>query len=271
MRCPSCGIIFLSPPLDHEAVRRLYSRDYYQHDFRCGYAESCFDTARHDRLVDHSLLAFLTNSIPRGKLLEIGCAGGVFLNAARASGFDVQGVELSSAAADFARATFQIPVVTGTVIDARFPDRTFDGVVMADVLEHLPNPVETLEEVWRIMRQGGLLVILSPTQTNTLFSRIGLALYGLLGKNVTIQLPPYHLFEYRPSSLRNLLHRTGFHVVKESRGTLPPGSVMLRGPALQKIGKKLFQYVNYGLTEAFGILGDRITVYAIKHDARARS
>jgi 2-polyprenyl-3-methyl-5-hydroxy-6-metoxy-1,4-benzoquinol methylase len=264
MVCPRCGIIFLHPPLSPEEIRTLYSKEYFEHDFRCGYAQSCFDSSHHDRLIDHALLKYLSTEKPQGRMLEIGCAGGAFLNAAKTYGFEVEGVELSRDAAEFARKNFALQVFNGTVIEADFNKDTFDVVVMGDVLEHLPNPMETLKEVWRIVRHGGLLVIISPTQTNSIFSRIGLALYKLLGKKVAIDLPPYHVFEYRPASLRNLLNRTGFAVVRESVGALHPRDLMLRGSILQRIGKKLFQYPNYMLTKLFDVFGDRITVYATK-------
>ncbi len=263
MGCRRCGIIFLHPPLPPEAIRSLYSKDYFEEDFRCGYAHSCFDSSHHDRLIDHALLKYLSSVKPQGKMLEIGCAGGVFLNAAKIYGFEVEGVELSRDAAEFAQKNFSLRIFNGTVIEAQFNDM-FDVIVMGDVLEHLPNPMETLREVWRIIAHGGLLVIISPTQTNSIFSRIGLALYSLLGKKAIIDLPPYHLFEYRPASLRNLLNRTGFTVLRQSVGALHPNEVMLRGSMLQRIGKKLFQYPNYALTKLFGIFGDRITVYATK-------
>ena len=264
MECPRCGIIFLYPRLGDEAIHTLYSKDYFEQDFRCGYAHSCFDSSHHDQLVDHALLKYLSSVKPQGRMLEIGCAGGVFLNAAKTYGFEVEGVELSRDAAEFAQKNFGLRIFNGTVIEAHLENDTFDVVVMGDVLEHLPNPMETLREVYRIVARGGLLVIISPTQTNSIFSIIGLALYKLLGKKVAIDLPPYHLFEYRPASLRNLLNRAGFAVLRQSIGTLHPRDVMLRGSILQRIGKKSFQYPNYALTKLFGVFGDRITVYATK-------
>lgn len=264
LECPRCGIIFLHPPLPSEAIRTLYSKEYFEQDFRCGYAHSCFDSSHHDRLIDHALLKRLSTQKPQGRMLEIGCAGGVFLNAARTYGFEVEGVELSCDASEFAQKNFGLRIFNGTVFEAQFNNDLFDVIVMGDVLEHLPNPMETLRELWRIIAHGGLLVIISPTQTNSIFSKIGLALYKLLGKKVAIDLPPYHLFEYRPASLKNLLNRTGFTVLCQSVGALHPSHLVLRGSMLQRIGKKLFQYPNYVLTELFGVFGDRITVYATK-------
>ena len=163
-----------------------------------------------------------------------------------------------------AREQFGLSVFTGSLADARFIDGSFDVIFMGDVLEHLPDPVTTLREVHRVMAPGGTLVIGVPSQTNSLFSRIGFALYGAAGRRATVSLPPYHLFEYRPSSMRFLLRACGFTVAELIQSTIPPDSINLRGAALQRYGKKVFQYPNWVLTRLFGVLGDRLSVVAVR-------
>lgn len=262
--CKDCGIIFIDPQPNEEEISEMYSKEYFEGDFRCGHAGSYFDGDSLDRLVSMSLLESIRHYKPKGKFLEVGCAGGAFLNAAKNIGYDVSGVEYSEVAANFARTTFNVNVVTGDLHVAKFSSGIFDVVFMGDVLEHLPNPVATLKEINRITASGGLLVILVPAQTNTLFSRLGLAIYRLLGKKATVNLPPYHLFEYRSDSLETLLRRSGFRSLQKTESLLPPDEITLRGPAVQKMGKKLFQYPNYFLTSVFGVFGDRLDIFAMK-------
>jgi SAM-dependent methyltransferase len=201
---------------------------------------------------------------PGRRFLDIGCAGGALLNTAREFGFTVQGVELSDDASQMARENFGVPVFTGELLDAHFPDASFDVVYMGDVIEHLPDPVKTLQEIHRILTVGGLLVLDLPSQTNTLFSRTGFLLYSILGKRVTASLPPYHLFEYRPRSVSFLLRHSGFEIVKLHEAMIPPHEINLRGPMLERIGKQLFQYPNWLITKTLHAFGDRLQVFARK-------
>ena len=263
--CRQCGIIFLHPQPTAEELKRLYSSEYFDGgDFRCGHEGGYCEPETLERLADPGLLIHIKDIHPGRRFLEIGCAAGAFLAAARRLGFTVQGVELSEDAARKAREEFDVPVFTGQLADAGFAGGSFDVVFMGDVLEHLPDPVGALREIHRVLAPVGLLVVGVPSQTNTLFSRLGFRLYGALGKSTTVALPPYHLFEYRPASLRRLLERSGFSVTELRQAMIPPGAVHLRGPALQRIGKKVFQYPNWVVTAWFGALGDRLEAYAVK-------
>ncbi len=264
--CRGCGVIFIHPQPTAAELRELYSKEYFQGDFRCGHEGSYFDDRTLEVVADHALLERIARLKPRGQFLEVGCAGGAFLNAARTRGYDVQGVEFSEDAAQFARDRFNLDVVTGDVRDGHFSDSSYDIVFMGDVLEHLPEPVTTLKEIQRIMTAGGLLVLECPSQTHTLFSRLGFSLYTLLGMKTLVTLPPYHLFEYRPSSIRSLLRLCEFDVLRVTESMISPAQVTLRGPLAQKIGKKALQYPNYLITSICGVLGDRLEVFAVKDE-----
>lgn len=262
--CRQCGIIFIHPQPTPEELQLLYSEEYFKEDFRCGHAGSYFDEQTQKAIVDEALLDRMGAEKRHGRFLEIGCAGGAFLNAARRRGYDVVGVEFSEDAVTYARSTFNLLVVQGDLTSARFERNGFDIVFLGDVLEHLPNPLRTLQEIYCIMRVEGLLVILCPTQTNTLFSRLGFTIYGVLGKKATVHLPPYHLFEYRPKSLASLLGKCGFTVTHTCVTAMRPAEIMLRGSRMHKLGKKFFQYPNVLVTWLFDIFGDRTEVFATK-------
>lgn len=268
LRCRACGIIFLDPQPGPAEIAAMYSHEYFEGgDFRCGHAGSYFDREGLAGLVDTELLGRIRGVKPSGAFLEVGCAGGAFLDAARKEGYRVQGVEYSHEMAAFARTTFNLDVQEGDLLDAHFPDASFDVVFMGDVLEHLPNPVQSLTEVRRILRPGGILVVLCPLQTNTLFSRLGFVLYGALGKRAEVHLPPYHLFEYRKGSMDQLMRRCGLRTIRSTESVMPPSEIALRGPALQRLFKKAFHYPNYAVTRVAGLFGDRIEVFAQKESA----
>ena len=270
VRCRSCGIIFLDPQPTGDDFRAMYSREYFEGDFRCGHEGSYFDDETISRLSDDSMLRRIREFKPSGALLEIGCAGGVFLDMARRAGFQVRGVEFSPDASAFARERFGLDVHTGDLRSARFPGDAFDVVFMGDVLEHIPDPRPTVAELHRVLAPGGLLVILCPMQTNTLYSRLGFAAYRLMGRRVTVNLPPYHVFEYRAGSLSRLLELEGFTVRRIVESAIRPSEVALRNSFLHNLLKKTFQYPNYMLTRMVNRFGDRIEMFAVKGDVRTK-
>ena len=267
VECASCGIIFIDPQPTAEEFRELYSAEYFEGDFRCGHEGSYFDEQTLNHLGDRDLLGRIMRYKKVGNFLEIGCAGGAFLNIAREAGYSVRGVEFSPDAARFASEKFGLDVHTGELESANFPAESFDVVFMGDVLEHLPNPVKTMREINRIMKPKGMVVILCPMQTNTLYSRLGFFGYSILGKKVTVHLPPYHVFEYRAGSMSALVKLCGFELLGKRESIIPPSRIAQRNSALQNFLKKAFQYPNSVLTKCFNRWGDRIELYAIKTDS----
>ena len=91
-----------------------------------------------------------------GRVCEIGCASGVWLERLRDLGHDVFGIEPSAAGRDVSAAR-GLHVVAGTAEDppTEFPYGTFDGVLMLQSLEHCVDPVRAVETVFRLLRPGG--------------------------------------------------------------------------------------------------------------------
>ena len=264
LRCRACGIIFISPQPTAEQLSSLYGRNYFDGDFRCGHEGTYFSEETLKELVDRGLLERIRRAQPAGRFLEVGCAGGAFLDAARRAGYETAGIEFSADAARFARDRFGLDVRTGTLEEAAFAPGSFDVVYAGDVIEHLPDPARTVGEMCRVLKPGGTLVLACPTQTNTIYSRLGFLVYGVMRKRAEVHLPPYHLFEYRPESLRDLLQRSGFSPIRLEGSAISPRAITLRGSATQRLAKRLLQYPNWLLTRMTGLAGDRLEVFAWK-------
>jgi len=262
--CLECSIIFIDPQPTAEELRELYSHEYFEGNHRCGHAGSYFDARSLATLEHNTRIAQIKALARSGRFLEIGCAGGVLLHKAQQEGYEVRGVEFSEEMAAFARQKYGLDVFAGELKDARFPSTTFDVVFMGDVLEHVADPIALMKEIHRITKPYGHLIIAIPSQTNTLFSRVGFTVYPFLGKKATVNLPPYHLFEYRSGSLRELTKRCRFDMTKLTQTIMAPGEIALRGSTLQNAGKKIAQYVNYLITKTSGVLGDRIEAIAVR-------
>jgi 2-polyprenyl-3-methyl-5-hydroxy-6-metoxy-1,4-benzoquinol methylase len=107
------------------------------------------------------LLDLVAPFASRGRLLDVGCGPGLLLDEARRRGYETVGLELSRAAAAHARDVLGLDVRELALED--FAEREgFDVVVLADVLEHLDDPVDGVARCAALLRPGGVLCVVTP-------------------------------------------------------------------------------------------------------------
>jgi dTDP-4-dehydrorhamnose reductase len=113
-------------------------------------------------IVSDNLTKYLTNKPGDTKLLDFGCGSGIFVDELSKQGFDSYGLDISAEAVKFG----QLQGIKNLgVIDAHkvnFPDNTFDAVLTLDVLEHLEDESWALAEMERVVKPGGIIVIMVP-------------------------------------------------------------------------------------------------------------
>lgn len=206
-QCASCGLAFTHP--QPESIAEQYDAAYFdlyrrRRDFRLRRGEA--------RLVSIEL-----TKAP-GRLLDIGCSLGYFVEAANARGWDASGIDISSHASMEAR-RMGLDVSAGVLEDAAYPDESFDCITMWDVLEHVTDPTRHMLEVRRILKKDGLVVIGTPD--------LGHALFRMKREHWRHLKPTEHIFYFRKSSIRLLLEKTGFSIVQPPviGGRTFPGSV----------------------------------------------
>jgi len=136
-----------------------------------------------------------------GKLLDVGCGSGKWLSRMRDLGWDVAGVDFDAdAVAEGVRRGLR--VAHGPVEAQRYPDESFDAVMLNHVIEHVPDPVATLAECRRIVKPGGEVLLFTPNGASLAHRVFKRAWRGLE--------PPRHLHLFSPVSMRTLLARAGF-------------------------------------------------------------
>jgi len=140
----------------------------------------------------------------RGRLLDVGCGNGRFLAQMRDLGWEVMGVEPDLEAVRIARELFGLDVVQGTLEEVRLPEGSFDVITMNHVIEHIPDPMATLVECWRLLKPGGKLVVVTPNTRS-----LGRRLFGEHWRGWEV---PRHLFLFSPRSLRACAERAGLTV-----------------------------------------------------------
>ncbi len=162
VECTNCGLFYLNPKPDSTEIDRYYPEDYIS------YPKAIEDESSKFRKLDrrYGLYKRCNEVIKRtgkaGRILDVGCATGIFLYGMKQRGWETFGVEPSHHAAEFARKRFNLEVVEGYLEEANFESSYFDVVTLWDVLEHVPSPRETLKEISRILKPGGWLVLSLP-------------------------------------------------------------------------------------------------------------
>lgn len=110
----------------------------------------------------HWLKTLLKYCLPPAKVVELGCSHGSFVALMQQTGYEAAGVEMSRWVVSFAAETFQIPMYLGPVENLDIPPNSLNVIALMDVLEHLPDPVETLHYCANLLKPGGFLLIQTP-------------------------------------------------------------------------------------------------------------
>ena len=211
VRCPSCEFIYLNPRPTNESLLH-----FYQHYLPEG--GSSIQAWRKMMLPVFKRAAHLIQRYKgKGRLLDVGAGFGFFLSEMKSRGWEVAGVEISQKAIEYARDVLKLIVHAGPLEKVGFPENHFDVVTSFYVIEHLPHPIPFLTECYRILKNGGLLLLRYPHTTpikNLLrFFRIENRLYDL----------PAHLSDFSPEMIEQCLNRVGFEGCEHLIGgyTLP--------------------------------------------------
>jgi 2-polyprenyl-3-methyl-5-hydroxy-6-metoxy-1,4-benzoquinol methylase len=210
VRCGGCRHLYVSPRPSTDVIREIYGEEYFEnpafentdHDAYFGYMDYLRDRERIQIRLSE-VLARIKRHEWHGRLLDVGCGLGFFVEVAQSEGWDAWGVELNKHAVDWANEHVTDRVLYGTVDTLDFPDASFDCVTMFDVIEHLDDPRNDLQDVWRVLRPGGLLVLVTP-DAGALVSRA-------LGAHwLEMKRAPEHLHFFSVDSLARLLQLSGF-------------------------------------------------------------
>ena len=206
LECLECRIAVTYPFPSEEELIRLYS---------CGNYRT--NTGKRFGVVIEYLV-YLSRVLKRtrinkyvrpGRILDIGCGRGLFLDVMRNVGWNAIGTELNKETASYARKVYGLEILTGDLIKHKLDGESLDAININQVLEHLKNPNEILIECRRLLRKDGLLLISVPDLRSLQF---------VIGKENWFLLDlPFHLFHFTEEGLVDLLKTHGFEIRRIKR------------------------------------------------------
>jgi len=199
-RCSSCTLVFAWPQLSEESIHELYDQSYYD-SWGIQQDESVRDMKK---LTFKLRLKDIERVIAPGRVLDVGCATGYFLEAAIERGWDAYGIEINPYAVERAHEHLGERVVRGTIEDALFEPSFFDAITMSDVLEHVRGPLATLARVRELLRPGGVVAITTPNIAS---------ITARLLRSRWPHVKAEHQFYFSPRSLTHLLDMAGFRLL----------------------------------------------------------
>ena len=214
----NCGLGWLDPqPLETE-IGQLYT-SYYTHG-SAEYDDTAISLdAFHTRGKKRVIKAMLARLLPwrraqfqtdlyhlqgmkPGRVLEVGCGSGEFLLAAAQAGWDANGIDFDERAIATAAKLPGVNAIVSDLAGAGYPPKSFDALVMNNVIEHLPRPAAVFDECFRVLRPGGRLVMITPN-----LASLGHQTFGPDWRGLEV---PRHLCIYTNTAIRRLARQAGF-------------------------------------------------------------
>lgn len=200
VRCRKCGLQYLNPHLKRDLILEGYS----------GGTDETFvsQVAARERTFEKQLKTIHSFAPQKGRILDVGTAGGSFLGVAKKHGWEVAGCEPNRWLAKWGSDRYGINIHEGTIFTMGLKDASFDVVTLWDVLEHTADPKSVLKECRRVLKPDGLLVVNYPD--------IASSVSKLMGRKWVFLLS-VHLYYFTLDTIGRMLDDTGFQLIRNRK------------------------------------------------------
>jgi len=210
VRCRECGLTYVTPRLgDSSLLEQVYDEAYWSSNSASerGYTDYRADERLYLKTYRRRLSVLRRHFDGAGRVLDVGCAAGYFLEVMRGEGWDVTGLEPSAAILPFAEERLgRENVKGGRLGEVDLEEGSFDLITMWDVIEHIPDPVGAVREVGRLLAPGGKLLIETQNVSSTA-ARV-------LGRRWQHYKHAEHIYHFDPSTLERMLGEAGFEILE---------------------------------------------------------
>ncbi len=207
-KCPSCGLIYISPRPCSEEMLIRYCDDpdhsYTNADSQLGFGMSKKLQAKHT-------LKIIKKYIKKGSMLELGAGAGYFLAEAKKHGFKVYAIELNKIESRFITNKLRICCENSPLNEQSFNGKKFDIIYHCDVLSHFHDPIDQFKKINNKLEKNGIMVF----ETGNI-ADVDMAYY----KYCPSFDYPDHLYFFGESTIQKLLETNGFELVKIYRHSI---------------------------------------------------
>lgn len=249
--CEGCGLVYLRTRPSVAALEEHYqkyaSNPGSHMKLPVTQAEILSSGLRRDYLLNE-IVAY--TGATRGRLLDIGCGWGAFLDNARRAGFQPFGIEICREMANFANTRLGIPVSTAQLEACCYDEGVFQVVTLIHAFEHLPNQRTALETIHRLLQPDGYLVGIVPNFDSFCSRKMGDAWPWLD--------PEMHYSHFTPESLAKAFWSCGFNALKlwTATGDFDREIILKRGALLT--GQNIQELEASGQGEELRFIAQRI-------------
>ncbi len=248
-RCTNCTHVFANPCPTPKYIQTLY-QDIVDPMYQ--------DEADGRKKNFERILAYLEKIQPeKGLLFDVGAATGILLNLAQERGWNPEGIDPSTWAVKTAKGNYGLDILEGDFESADLAPNRYAAVAMVDFIEHVPDPLAALHQARLILKEGGVLCLVTPDIKS---------LAACITGSRWWHYRPAHLAYFTRQSLQTLLARAGFQVLKTRRyiwtfsahyllTRIAPAKILLKNPHLASFWRRIPIRL---------ALGDSFEIYARK-------
>lgn len=210
-------------------MAQAYDASYYgegDEKFNEGIIEKILDYFRNQRA--RRIAKHINN---KGRVLDIGCGNGRFLEQIQHHGdIESYGIEMPGGSAGRAKALLGNRLNIGSLDSNDYPNAYFDAITLFHVFEHLTEPKQYLDQIFKLLKPGGILYMSFPNINS---------FQAKWFKGDWLHLdPPRHLFFFTPDVFRKEMEKYGFYTLHERHFNLEYNPFGFQQSLLNKIYAK---------------------------------
>jgi len=203
VQCDACELVYTNPIFDDEHYKSTYkSKDYQEIVKDLGEESHNYRVERFGNERINILKNYLKNK-DSVKYLDVGCSTGFVVEAAQNNGWEATGIDLNPSAIEFGKSK-GLDLRNNALDEISFSEKYFDIISLFDVLEHLTNPKEIIDQALHYLNKDGLLFIYVPNWDSA--SRL------LMGDKAHFIWPTHHLNYYTPDTIKFFLENFGLKI-----------------------------------------------------------
>ena len=205
--CSDCDLRFTQDVPDEHSIAPYYkSADYISHsNTRQGMVNQLYQKVRNYTLEQKANLV-IQKTVARGSILDLGAGIGAFLHTMKKRGWEVMGIEPDEGARRQSMDLYGLRLEDTATLENLSP-RSFDAITLWHVLEHVHQLHSYVEQLKKLLKQGGKIFIAVPN-----YDSLDSSVYKLYWAAYDV---PRHLYHFTPKSMEALMKRHGLRILEK--------------------------------------------------------